>query len=169
MGDGQAAEVVVRSVPKKDYYDDPAAPPANSLVVAVTAVVLDEAGRVLMIQRTDNDLWAIPGGAQEIGETSTEAAIREVREETGLDVEVTGLVGIYSDPRHVIAYDDGEIRQEFSICFRARSIGGQLTPSSESKQVHWVEPDHLADLTIHPSVRFRIEHGLQGCSQPYLS
>lgn len=51
-------------MPKRDYYDDPAAPPANSLVVAVTAVVLDDIGRVLLIQRTDNDLWAIPGGAR---------------------------------------------------------------------------------------------------------
>ena len=68
-----------------------------------------------MIQRTDNDLWAVPGGAQEVGETSTEAVVREVHEETGLEVEVTGLIGIYSDPRHVIAYDDGEVRQEFSL------------------------------------------------------
>ena len=60
MGDGQAAEVVAKSVPKKDYYDDPTVPPATSLVVAVTAVILDDAGRVLMIQRTDNGLWAIP-------------------------------------------------------------------------------------------------------------
>jgi len=156
-------------VPKTDYYDDPAAPQANSLVVAVTAVVLDDAGRVLMIQRTDNNLWAVPGGAQEVGETPTEAAIREVREETGLEVEITGLIGIYSDPRHVIAYDDGEVRQEFSLCFRARPIGGQLTSSSESKHVHWVEPDRLDTLTIHPSVRLRIRHGLQQRPQPYLS
>lgn len=155
-------------MPKTDYYDDPAAPRANSLVVAVTAVVLDDAGRVLMIQRTDNDLWAVPGGAQELGETSADAAVREVREETGLEVEVTGLVGIYSDPRHVIAYDDGEVRQEFSLCFHARPIDGQLTPSSESKQVHWVEPDRLDMLNIHPSVRLRIEHGLQRRPQPYL-
>jgi len=156
-------------VPKTDYYDDPAAPRANSLVVAVTAVVLDDAGRVLMIQRTDNDLWAVPGGAQEVGETPTEAAVREVREETGLDVEVTGLIGIYSDPRHVIAYDDGEVRQEFSLCFRAWALGGQLTPSSESTHVHWVEPDRLDTLTIHPCVRLRIQHGLQLRPRPYLS
>ena len=156
-------------MPKTDYYDDPGAPRANSLVVAVTAVVLDDAGRVLLIQRTDNDLWAVPGGAQEVGETSTEAAVREVREETGLDIEVTGLVGIYSNPRHVIAYDDGEVRQEFSLCFRARPIGGPLTSSSESKHVHWVEPDRLDKLNIHPSVQLRIKHGLQQRPQPYLS
>jgi 8-oxo-dGTP pyrophosphatase MutT (NUDIX family) len=156
-------------VPKRDYYDDPAAPPANSLVVAVAAVVLDDAGRVLVIQRTDNDLWALPGGAQDVGETTTTAAVREVREETGLDVEVTGLVGIYSDPRHVIAYDDGEVRQEFSICLRARPISGRLAPSSESQHVRWVEPDRLDELDIHRSVRLRIDHGLQSGNEPYLS
>ncbi len=156
-------------MPKRDYYDDPAAPPANSLVVAVAAVVLDDAGRVLLIQRTDNDLWAIPGGAQDVGETTTAAAVREVREETGLDVEVTGLVGIYSDPRHVIAYDDGEVRQEFSICLRAHPVGGQLAPGSESRHVHWVEPDRIDQLNIHPSVRLRIDHGLRRGHEPYLS
>ncbi len=156
-------------MPKRDYFADPAAPAANSLVVAVAAVVLDDAGRVLLIQRTDNDLWAIPGGAQDVGETTAAAAVREVREETGLDVEVTGLVGIYSDPRHVIAYDDGEVRQEFSICVRARPIGGQLALSSESQHVHWVEPDRLDQLNIHRSVRLRIDHGLQQDSEPYLS
>lgn len=156
-------------MPKRDYYNDPAAPAANSLVVAVTAFILDDAGRVLMIQRGDNDLWAIPGGAQEVGETPTGAALREVREETGLDVEITGLVGIYSDPRHVIAYDDGEVRQEFSICLRGRPVGGELAASSESKQVHWIEPAQLDELTIHQSVKLRIEHGLQRRSQPYLS
>ncbi len=156
-------------MPKTDYYDDPGAPRPNSLVVAVAAVVLDDAGRVLMIQRTDNDLWAIPGGAQDVGETTTAAAVREVREETGLHIEVTGLVGIYSDPRHVIAYDDGEVRQEFSICLRARPVGGQLAASSESKHVEWIAPDRLDQLNIHRSVRLRIDHGLEPEKEPYLS
>lgn len=54
-----------------------------------------------------------PGGAQDIGETITQTVIREVKEETGIDVEVTGLVGIYTDPHHIIAYDNGEVCQEF--------------------------------------------------------
>src|SRR5437879_1098524 len=126
-----------------DYYQDPAAPPANSIVVGVTAFVRNESGRVLMIRRTDNDLYAIPGGAQEIGETISQTVVREVHEETGIDVEVTGLIGIYSDPAHVIAFSDGEIRQEFSICFRARPIRGEPRTSNESKEVLWAEPAQL--------------------------
>jgi 8-oxo-dGTP pyrophosphatase MutT (NUDIX family) len=145
---------------KRDYFDDPEAPAPNSLVPAVTAFVQDDEGRVLLMQRSDNDLWALPGGAQDLGESLPEAAAREVTEETGIEVEVTGIVGTYSDPRHVIAYDDGEVRQEFSVCFRARPTGGVLATSSESKTVRWVPQSELPELAIHPSMRLRIEHGL---------
>jgi 8-oxo-dGTP pyrophosphatase MutT (NUDIX family) len=154
-------------MPKRDYYNDPTAPRANSLVPAVAAVVRDQSGRVLMIRRTDNDLYALPGGAQDIGETVVQAVVRETLEETGITVEVTSLVGIYSDPRHVIAYDDGEVRQEFSICFRARPLAGEPRTSSESKEVLWVEPGQLMALNIHPSVRIRIEHGIEDRTEPF--
>lgn len=147
---------------RSDYYDDPAAPAANSLVVAVVVVVLDQdAGRdrVLMIQRTDNGRWALPGGGQELGESVREAAIRETREETGLEVEITGVVGIYSDPRHVIAYDDGEVRQEFALCLRGRPTGGSLRTSDESRRVDWVPVDQLDQLDASDATRRRIRHG----------
>ena len=61
----------------------------------------------------------------DLGESLVDTAVRETREETGIDCEVTGLVGIYTDPRHVILYtSDGEARQEFSIVLTARPIGG---------------------------------------------
>jgi 8-oxo-dGTP pyrophosphatase MutT (NUDIX family) len=155
-------------VPKRDYYNDPAAPEANSIVVAVTAAVRNARGELLLIERTDNGLWALPGGAQDIGESVVQAARREVYEETGFDVEITGLSGIYSDPRHVIAYDDGEVRQEFSLCFHAKPVSGELRSSSESSQARWVSPDSLQDLKIHPSMRLRINHALKQEPQPYL-
>lgn len=155
-------------MPKTDYYDDPAAPAANSLVVGVCAFVQDDAGRVLMIRRADNRRWALPGGGQELGESTPAATIREVREETGIAVEIIGLVGIYSDPRHVIAYDDGEVRQEFAICFRGRAISGAPSTSIESTAVEWVEPNRVRELVICPSMLLRIEHGLENRPQPYL-
>ena len=74
-----------------DYYDDPAAPKANSLVPSVNVVVVNEAGDVLMIRRSDNDNWAVPGGAIDLGESMVQAAVRETREETGIECEITGL------------------------------------------------------------------------------
>jgi ADP-ribose pyrophosphatase YjhB (NUDIX family) len=152
-----------------DYFNDASAPQANSIRPAVSAIVRDENGRLLMIRRTDNDKYAIPGGGQEVGETVAQTVVREVEEETGIHVEVTGLVGIYSNPAHVIAYDDGEVRQEFSLCFRARPTGGELRTSSESKEVLWVEPERLEELDVHSSIRLRIQHGLEDRAEPYFT
>ena len=151
-----------------DYVDDPNAPKANSVVPSVVAIVRDDDGRVLMIHKTDNDLWALPGGGHEIGESIAETVVREVKEETGYDVEVIGISGTYTNPRHVMAYDDGEVRQQFSIAFRAKLIGGDARTSSESKEVRWVAPEELAALDIHPSMRLRIEHALRGGEAPFV-
>lgn len=152
-----------------DYFRDPNAPTANSVVPSVTAVVRDEAGRLLLIHRTDNNLWALPGGGHDIGERIGDTVVREVSEETGIQVEVDNIVGLYTDPEHVLAYDDGEVRQQFSICFRAHPIGGSLRTSSESKEVRWVDPANLGRLHIHPSMMLRIQHGLDDSrQQPYV-
>jgi ADP-ribose pyrophosphatase YjhB (NUDIX family) len=151
-----------------EHYNDPHAPEANTIVVAVTVFVLDDRGRVLLVRRTDNDLWALPGGAQEIGEYIAETAVRETKEEAGVDIEVTRLVGIYTNPNHVVEFTNGEVRQQFSICFRAQALGGQLRPSDETSDVRWVPRDSLDELPIHPSMRLRIDHGYADRSEPYI-
>jgi ADP-ribose pyrophosphatase YjhB (NUDIX family) len=156
------------AVARTEYYNDPHAPKPNSIVVAVTAFVLDDQEQVLLIRRTDNALWAIPGGAQDFGEYIAQTAVRETKEESGIDIEVTGIVGIYTDPKHVMAYSDGEVRQQFSICFRGRYLGGTPTPSSESSDVRWVAREELDSLPIHPSMRLRIDHGYAKLTQPYI-
>ena len=83
---------------RTDYYNDPDAPPANSVVPSTTAVVTDDQDRIVLIRRRDNDLWALPGGGMDLGDSIVDTAVREVKEETGLDVEVTGLIGVYTAP-----------------------------------------------------------------------
>jgi 8-oxo-dGTP pyrophosphatase MutT (NUDIX family) len=151
-----------------DHYDDPDAPRPTSLIPAASAVVVDENGRLLLARRRDNTLWTIPGGAMEPGESIVDTAVREVEEETGVQVEVRGLVGIYSNPRHVVEYADGEVRQQFSVCFAARPISGVPGPSDETSEVRYVEPHKLEQLDIHPSIRLRIQHFLECRSEPYL-
>jgi ADP-ribose pyrophosphatase YjhB (NUDIX family) len=155
-------------MPRIDYYDDPAAPAANSLVVATSAVITDTAGRVLLLRRTDSGNWALPGGTMELGESLTQCAVREAREETGLDVEVTGLVGTYSDPRHLIAYSDGEVRQQFNICYTAKVIGGELKPSDESTALEFVAPSDFDSLAMHATQRLRLRHYAEKRDHPYL-
>ena len=152
-----------------DYYDDPAAPKANSLVPSVNVVVTNDDGQILLIKRSDNDNWAIPGGAIDLGESLVQAAIRETLEETGVTCEVTGLVGIYTDPRHIILYtSNGEARQEFSIVLTARYVSGHPTTSDESDEVRWVDAATASDYTMDKSMRLRIEDYLHR-SQPRLS
>ncbi|MFI7130158.1 NUDIX hydrolase [Nonomuraea sp. NPDC050153] len=152
-----------------DFYDDPAAPQPNSLVPSVNVIVTNASGDVLMIRRSDNDNWAVPGGAIDLGESIPAAAIRETFEETGITCEVTGLVGTYSDPRHVILYtSNGEARQEFSIVLTARAVSGEPTPSEESREVRWVPREQLASLLMDRSMRMRIDRYLTGTGLPYI-
>lgn len=152
-----------------DYYDDPDAPSANRIVPSVNVVVTDDQDRILMIRRSDNDNWAVPGGAIDLGESMPQAAVRETKEETGIDCEITGLVGIYTDPKHVILYtSDGEVRQEFSILLTARAIGGKPTPSDESTEVRWLGLNELNLNHMDRSMRLRLEQYLAGATTPHL-
>ena len=155
-----------------DYFDDPATPAANSMVPSVNVIVADDAGRILLIRRTDNGNWAVPGGAIDLGESMIDAAVRETREESGIDCEITGLVGIFTDPRHVIHYtSNDEVRQEFSILLTGHAISGQPTPSSETSDVQWIEPARLPELPMDRSMRLRLakyEHYLASGGQQHL-
>jgi ADP-ribose pyrophosphatase YjhB (NUDIX family) len=132
--------------------------------------ILVYAALFLLQRRTDNELWGLPGGAMSLGETVGQAVAREVREETGLEVEPTGLVGIYSDPGHIIAYADGEVRQEFSLCFTARIVGGDArVGDEESTEVRFVAPGEVQRLPIHRSTRLRIEHFLERRGAPFFT
>ena len=163
---------------RTDYLNDPQAPAATRIVPGGAALVVDGAGRILLQRRSDNGNWSLPGGIMEIGETLGAATVREVREETGIEVELTGILGVYSDPGHVIAYSSGDVsngdassgdvRQEFVVVFTARSTGGKLAVSDESTEVAFVPLAEVARLPMHPSVRLRIGHWAEGRKVPYI-
>ncbi|WP_432561491.1 NUDIX domain-containing protein [Kineococcus sp. SYSU DK003] len=157
-------------MPRVDHYQDPDAPRPNSLVPAASVVVVQD-GKVLMHRRRDTDRWSIPGGGMEPGESIKDTAIREAREETGYDVEVDRLVGVFSDPGHVVAFDDGEVRQQFSVCFAGHVVGGSPRLSDETREVGWHEPGALRSMTdaqLHPSILLRIEVALRKDEAAYI-
>ena len=131
-------------------------------------IVRNSAGDLLLLRRSDSGRWTIPTGGLRKNETLTQCAVRECREETGLDIEITALVGVFSDPAHVIAYAGGEVRQPVNTCFTARVIGGTLTASDEADEVAWVPSAQLDDYDIHPAILRRIAHGLQPGTIPHV-
>jgi 8-oxo-dGTP pyrophosphatase MutT (NUDIX family) len=136
---------------RTECLNDPAAPKPNSLVPAAGVLTVDSAGRLLLQRRRDTGQWAILMGKQELGETVAQCAARETLEETGFTVEVTSILGIYSDPGHIVAYSDGELRQEYEVILLGRAVSGRPTANDEASDVGWFEPGELKELDIHPT------------------
>ena len=102
---------------------------APLLAPSAAACIRDEKGRILLLRRSDGDnLWGFPGGAMELGERASEAVVREVREETGLEVEPVALIGVYSGPEYAFEYPNGDRVQPVTIFFECRIVGGELRP-----------------------------------------
>lgn len=144
-----------------EYFHDPRAPKANSLRPTAFAAVRDADGRLLLVRRADTLNWELPGGKVEFGESSVQAAIREVLEESGVRIQVTSLSGVYTDPDHVMTYSSGEIRQQFALCFHGVPVSGTPRPDEdETIAATWFPITDIAQLDIHPSVRLRIDHAV---------
>jgi 8-oxo-dGTP pyrophosphatase MutT (NUDIX family) len=151
-------------VSRTEYYYDPAAPTPNTLIPACNMLVVDDAGRVLMQRRRDTGQWALPGGAQELGETPSECAVRECEEETGITASITGLLGIFSDPHHIVRYSDGETRQQFEITLLGRPLSGEPISNAEASEVGWFTLAEIDGLDVHASMRRQIQLFQDGAS-----
>lgn len=110
--------------------------------VGASAAIMHR-GRLLLSRREDNGLWCLPGGGLDPGETWSEAAIREVAEEVGLEVRVTSVLSVYTDPHAVPMYRDGTRAQVFGVCFRGEPVhaddADSVTTSDEVVEVGWFD------------------------------
>ena len=118
------------------------------------AVIFDDTGRVVLEKRSDCGWWCLPGGKLDAGEKLAQGAVREAREETGLDIEITGFLGTFSDPRRrTVRYpDNGDLRQLVDAAVLARPAGGTLAKSPESLDVRWFAPANIPLNTVPPVV-----------------
>ncbi|MDI2126938.1 NUDIX hydrolase [Yinghuangia seranimata] len=123
--------------------------------VSVAGVVVDDAGRCLLTRRRDNGNWEAPGGVLEVNETITDGLRRELREETGLEVEPVSLTGVYKNMRIGVV----------ALVFRCRAVGGVLTPNSEVTEFRWAHRGELGDLMAE-AYRVRVTDALEEESTP---
>jgi len=109
-------------------------------------VLISKEDRYIIIKRAvepDKGLWSIPGGMVEIGEKASDAAVREAKEETGLDVEITDLLDVV----------DGRIRFHFVILdYRASPTGGNLQAASDALDARWVTAEEFPDYELSPTL-----------------
>jgi 8-oxo-dGTP pyrophosphatase MutT (NUDIX family) len=160
----------VRVVRIAEYYHDASAPWPNSLRPTAFAAVRDSGRRILLARRADSGNWELPGGRVEPGESAVVAVVREVAEETGVTIAVTGVSGVYTDPGYVMVYPTGEVRQQFAICVHAVPLSGEPRPDgTEMISARWVEPAEIPDLPVHPGMRLRIEHAIANPDQVFLT
>lgn len=139
------------------------------LRVGCAAVIFDETGeKVLLTRRADNGDWCLPGGAMDAGESAEEACLREVWEETGLTVEVTRLIGIYTSPHRITVYNDGNRFQFVSFCFEAKIIAGTPGLSDEVTAVGYFTRTAVATLTMTEPHRERIDDAFMGQAAAFI-
>lgn len=142
---------------RTDHYYDSSAPKANSIKPAAAVAIINDKEEILLLKRADSSKWTMPGGTLEFGESLVDCAIREVREESGLDVKVTEVIGTYTDPNIKVEYSDGEVRQEFTIVFSGAVIGGNIVIDEESTDYKWVPLKQVDKLTLADSQRTRLK------------
>lgn len=131
--------------------------------VGVGVVVRGLEDAILLEKRRDCGWWGLPGGKVEPGESLIDAAVREVFEETGLTVEVTHLIGVYSDPDgRIVTYpDNGDVVQLVDVVVGARVLSGHLICSHESEEVRFFGPSQLP-VQIVPPARQPIADAIAG-------
>jgi 8-oxo-dGTP diphosphatase len=148
----------VRSV----HFHDPHAPRATMVVPSVFVAVRGPVEQLLLVRRCDSGSWELPGGRVDVGESAMAAALRETTEESAVQAQITGLVGIYTDPEHVVRAVEGSVRQQFVVVFRARTVGG--TPSGDGRETceaMWVAPQQVHDMNVEPPVRRWVDDALR--------
>jgi len=157
----------------REYYCDASAPRAHDVLPAAFAAVRNSAGELLLVRRIDDGNWELPGGRIEVGESVSDAVVREVAEESGITIALIGFAGVYSDPSHVLVDPSGSIHQQLALCFHAvpavADAGDQPRPDGiETNAAAWCANADMADLRMHPAMRLRIDNALRMPAQPYI-
>lgn len=130
-------------------------------IPSVSILVFDDRDRVLLVKHGDVNAWTTPGGAVDPEERLADAAVREMWEETGLHVELVGVLGVYGGPEFTTTYSNGDVVSFVMIVFEGRTLGGTLRPDGqETLDLAWFGRAELGGLRIQPWVRQVVENAL---------
>ncbi len=116
-------------------------------LVGCDIFVVNNEGEILLIKRADNGRWAMPGGCNDLGETPSECAIRECKEETGFDVKLLGLMGVWSSINYEYVYYTWKDNEFIHLVFRGEIVDGKAMTSNETDEVKWFQEDELPPLS----------------------
>jgi ADP-ribose pyrophosphatase YjhB (NUDIX family) len=134
---------------------------SGELRIGCSATIFDEARKkVLLTRRKDNSLWCLPGGHMESGESVEECCMREVFEETGLEVRVKRLTGVYSNPDQLVIYPDGKQAHFVVMNFEVEVVGGELGLSNETSEAGYFSPAEIASMPMHDRHADRVKDAL---------
>ncbi|MDP1715768.1 MAG: NUDIX domain-containing protein [Anaerolineales bacterium] len=135
----------------------------GQLRVGCSATIFDKTReKVLLTRRTDNGRWCLPGGGMESGESAAEACEREVWEETGLQVRVKRLIGVYSNPDQLVVYPNGDKVFMVVLNFEAEIIEGDLDLSNETTAFGYFSLQEMENMPMHGEHKSRVEDALIG-------
>ena len=134
------------------------------ILVFTSAIIRDENGRLLWQQRSDFGWWGLLGGVLELDESLAECVVREVKEESGLDIKPVRMVGVYSSPEFDVIYPNGDQAQQLTVCFECRVTGGALQADGvESLKLAWREPNEMPETAVY--YRAMVEDCLSGSTE----
>ena len=140
---------------RKDYSHDYDMPSANSVRPAAAVAIVSN-DRILMLKRRDNEKWTLPGGTMELTESLLDCAVREVKEETGLNIAVKDVIGTYTDPDVRISYSDGEVRREFTVVYYGTVASDRVDIDEESSEYKWIPLSDVDNYPMAPSQQRRL-------------
>ena len=139
------------------------------LVLGCSATIFDSSRqKVLLTRRTDNGRWCLPGGHTEAGESVVETCLRETLEETGLEVRMLRLLGVYSSPHRVVEYSDGNRYHIVALNFEVEPVGGALTLSDETTDYGYFSWDEIIRMDVMETHVERLTDVFSGQPAPFV-
>ena len=162
-------KTIIREMSMIKIYEGERISQGAEIHVGCAGLLFDENHeKFLLTKRADNGQWCIPGGHMEPGESVAETVIREILEETGLEVEIVKLIGVYSSPHIKVEYQPGQSMQPVVFNFELRQVGGELGTSDEVTEYGFFSLEELENIDFMSIHKQRIIDALANSDKTFI-